>query len=150
MVCKKIILRIVECTIHANEIGNTISKVRFERQIDLPVDDRTEPKIPKFRCFGNFGSVRFGSVRLKNTEPKQIEEFRFNNKLKLHIGSEICKKFSSKSVHGIIQYKFFFVKLNTNEFSPQNLPKRSMILPKINVFEKLSFGSVVSVSVRQT
>ena len=53
------------------------------------VDDRTEPKIPKFRCFGNFGSVRFGSVRLKNTEPKQIEEFRFNNKLKLHIGSEI-------------------------------------------------------------
>ena len=66
------------------------------------VDDRTEPKIPKFRCFGNFGSVRFGSVRLKNTEPKQIEEFRFNNKLKLHIGSEICKKFSSKSVHGII------------------------------------------------
>ena len=62
----------------------------------------TEPKIPKFRCFGNFGSVRFGSVRLKNTEPKQIEEFRFNNKLKLHIGSEICKKFSSKSVHGII------------------------------------------------
>ena len=53
------------------------------------MDDRTEPKIPKFRCFGNFSSVRFGSVRLKNTEPKQIEEFRFNNKLKLHIGSEI-------------------------------------------------------------
>ena len=79
------------------------------------VDDRTEPKIPKFRCFGNFGSVRFGSVRLKNTEPKQIEEFRFNNKLKLHIGSEICKKFSSKSVYGIL-YKFFFVKLNTNDF----------------------------------
>ena len=68
----------------------------------FPVDDRTEPKIPKFWCFGNFGLVRFGSVRLKNTEPKQIEEFRFNNKLKLHIGSEICKKFSSKSVHGII------------------------------------------------
>ena len=57
----------------------------------IPVDDRTEPKIPKFRCFGNFGSVRFGSVRLKNTEPKQIEEFRFKNKLKLHIGSEIWK-----------------------------------------------------------
>ena len=79
------------------------------------MDDRTEPKIPKFRCFGNFGSVRFGSVRLKNTEPKQIEEFRFNNKLKLHIGSEICKKFCSKSVYGIL-YKSFFVKLNTNDF----------------------------------
>ena len=41
-----------------------------------PVDDRTEPKIPKFRCFGNFGSVCFGSVRLEYTEPKQIAEFR--------------------------------------------------------------------------
>ena len=79
------------------------------------VDDQTEPKIPKFWCFGNFGSVRFGSVRLKNTKPKQIEEFRFNNKLKLHIGSEIWKKFSSKSVYGIL-YKFIFVKFNTNDF----------------------------------
>ena len=41
-----------------------------------PVDDRTELKIPKFRCFGNFGLVRFGLVRLEKTEPKQISEFR--------------------------------------------------------------------------
>ena len=54
-------------------------------------------------------------MRLKNTEPKQIVEFRFNNKLKLHIGSEIWKKSSSKHVYGTL-YKFFFVKLNTNDF----------------------------------
>ena len=41
------------------------------------VDDRTEPKIPKFRCFSNFGLVRFGLVRLEKTEPKQIAQFRF-------------------------------------------------------------------------
>ena len=81
----------------------TVIIKNLARKVDFgAVDDRTEPKIPKFWCFGNFGSVRFGSVRLKNTKPKQIEEFRFNNKLKLHIGSEICKKFSSKSVHGIL------------------------------------------------
>ena len=58
------------------------------------VDDRTEPKIPKFRCFGNFGSVRFGSVRLEKTEPKQIAEFRFK---KYTVGKKIEKKSSSKS-----------------------------------------------------
>ena len=58
------------------------------------MDDRTEPKIPKFRCFGNFGSVRFGSVRLEKTEPKQIAEFRFK---KYTVGKKIEKKSSSKS-----------------------------------------------------
>ena len=58
------------------------------------VDDRTEPKIPKFRCFGNFGLVRFGSVRLEKTEPKQIAEFRFK---KYTVGKKIEKKSSSKS-----------------------------------------------------
>ena len=58
------------------------------------VDDRTEPKIPKFRCFGNFGSVRFGSVRLEKTEPKQIAEFRFK---RYTVGKKIEKKSSSKS-----------------------------------------------------
>ena len=49
----------------------------------------TEPN-QKYRNFGvSVISVRFGLVRLKNTELKQIEEFRFKNKLKLHIGSEI-------------------------------------------------------------
>ena len=58
------------------------------------VDDQTEPKIPKFWCFGNFGSVRFGSVRLEKTEPKQIAEFRFK---KYTVGKKIEKKSSSKS-----------------------------------------------------
>ena len=37
------------------------------------VDDRTEPKIPKFRYFGIIGSVRIGSVKYGNTEPKLLE-----------------------------------------------------------------------------
>ena len=102
------------------------------------MDDRTEPKIPKFRCFGNFGSVRFGSVRLKYTEPKQIEEFRFNNKLKLHIGSEICKKFRSKSVYGIL-YKSFFVKLNTNDFFTLEFAKNECDIAQNQCIWKVEF-----------
>ena len=68
------------------------------------VDDRTEPKIPKFRCFGNFGSVRFGSVRLEKTEPKQIAEFRFK---KYTVGKKIEKKSSSKSFSLSLLWVFF-------------------------------------------
>ena len=60
----------------------------------ITVDDRTEPKILKFWCFGNFGLVRFGSVRLEKTEPKQISEFRFK---KYTVGQKIEKKSSLKS-----------------------------------------------------
>ena len=62
----------------------------------VPVDDRTEPKIPKFRCFGNFGSVRFGSVRLEKTEPKQIAEFRFK---KYTVGKKIEKSLVQNLFH---------------------------------------------------
>ena len=39
-----------------------------QRCLQISVDDRTEPEIPKFRCFGNFGSVRFGEIEKYRTE----------------------------------------------------------------------------------
>ena len=42
------------------------------------VDDRNETKLPKFRCFGSFGSFRFGSVRCKFTETKHLAKFNSN------------------------------------------------------------------------
>ena len=51
------------------------------------VDDRNEPKLPKFRCFGSFGSFRFGEIQIyRNETPSykysciQIDTLIFNSK----------------------------------------------------------------------
>ena len=106
-----------------NNISTTITKVES-------VDNRTETKIPKFRCFGNFNSVRFGSVRLEKTEPKQIAEFRLK---KYTVGKKIEKKSSSKSFSLSLLW-VFLCEIEQKWLFIINFAKNGWKFPKINVF----------------
>ena len=113
-----------------NEYMQCVWMSKTYTHVLISVDDRTELKIPKFRCFGNFGSVRFGSVRLEKTEPKQIAEFRFK---KYTVGKKIEKKSSSKSFSLSLLW-VFLCEIEQKWLFIINFAKNGWEFPKSNVF----------------
>ena len=109
------------------------------------MDDRTEPKIPKFRCFGIIGSVRIGSVKFRNTEPKLLEvleqiwaHFIFST-----FKSSYWEAFSKSFKHFLGHLMKFFGK--SSNFQNLKLWKKNSIFwkPKSLKFLKLAYKNAV-------
>ena len=83
------------------------------------MDNRKEPKLPKFLCFDNFGLVLFGSVRSRYTKTEHLTK-----KYIMPSGPKNLKKIQlKKQFHGGIVYEFlsfFDQKESFNEFFFQN------------------------------